>query len=154
MIVTPPLGQADGVVHGLPEGPLHVLVVGPGAAQGGGSGFGLGAALLGLQDEAAGLEEIDGPGAGAAVQVGDLQILLEAVGRSGILGFGRGQVQGLAQVEQERVLVGTLVPGRSFPLRKEGGDGGAHGDQLSVWKPGIGGRPAPRLGFVTPVARL
>ena len=61
------LGQVPGVVHGLTESGLHVAVVSPGATPGSRAWGVGGAALLGLQDEAALTVEVDGASGDRAV---------------------------------------------------------------------------------------
>ncbi|OQA30833.1 MAG: hypothetical protein BWY56_02448 [Acidobacteria bacterium ADurb.Bin340] len=112
-------GQVAGVVHGLPERGLHVAVVGPGAPHGRGTGRLPRAALLGLQHKAPGSVEIDAARGGGAIQMRELEVLLEAVGGAGPLGLGHRQVQRPAEIPQERLEIGPLVPGGPPPGAEE-----------------------------------
>ena len=120
------LGQSDGVIDRLTERLLHVLVVCPGSPYWAGPALVLGASLFCLQDEAAGLEQINGARGCAAVQVGDLQVFLEAVIRMLVLGARHADLQGLAEIQHEGIFVGPLVSGRPPPFLDERADAVTH----------------------------
>lgn len=77
-----------------------------------------GPGLLGLEDEAAALVQVDAQGGGHALGVAPLHPALEdVVVKGGVVagGVGRGDADGLAQLAQEHLIVGALgpAPGRA-----------------------------------------
>jgi hypothetical protein len=107
----------------LAERAVHLGEPGAGVALGGADlgvpGVG---ALLGLEQEAAALVEIDEPGGVGAVGVVELRVALEDVGvLGGIagLGIGVGHVEDVAEIAQEAVFVGALGAAGGRPLRQE-----------------------------------
>ncbi len=139
--------EGTGVLLGLAVGLEHGVIPRGGAADGGpflrALGFGLGDggerpgvlllldALLGLEDEAAALVEIDAAGAGGAVLMMKGDAALEDVGVGGIVGL-RGvrlrDAEERAELGEEEGVVGALGGSGFLPARDEVLNGGVvHG---------------------------
>lgn len=114
-------GQVYRIAFGLRQGIAHELVVSrAGRRSGGGFGdieeLGLPAVgfgqfrLLGFQNEAAALVEVDGPGVAANAAAGDRAFELIAAEHAAFGHFGHGQIKRTAHIVDELGIVGAFGP--------------------------------------------